>query len=447
MSALAPSLVASRSWAQPIDPYGPPPAAPATPPAPTPPAAAPVDPYGAPPASPASPAPPAPPPATPPSTPPVDDVDVAVATALLDRARALVAAGDRVNARLLATEAAARGGDRPVGDEARSLVAELDRALAPIEPPPAPPPVEIVPPPPPPLEDLDGPPRLPAPATGRSPRLLGAYGAVGGAALGVALAGTEGDQTLVAALGGAAIGGLGGFYVARSQRWTPARAHVVGAGVLWGAVAGGAFADVVTGVEGTTEDDVAVGTALGAIGGALVGSLGSRDPALTSDDAALIHSVSLWGLVAGFTTGVAIDPPEGEAYSLNAAIGVAAGQVVGHIAARRAEVSGRRLLRINGLALLGAGVPLLLWQATENDGDVTVGSRRPWGLLATAGLVGGAYLGFRWTRGMEAGAASSDAPAAIFGRGSDGRWAAGGLSLTPARHGRGAAVTLISARW
>lgn len=360
--------------------------------------AQPLDPYR--PAAPASPAP-APAPSTAPATP--SDVDAAVAGALLDRARTLLAAGELTGARQLAGEAAAQDPDGPTGAAARALVADLDRQLAP-PPPLPPPPVEL--PPPVPVARVIAPPAAP-PGHHRSARKF----------------------------------------------------HLLGTGVLWGAAAGGLFADVATGTTGTTGKDIIAGAGLGAIVGALVGSTTAGDPDLTLDDAALIHSATLWGLIGGLTTATAIDPPEGEAYSLNATLGIVGGYVVGQYAARHHEISSRRLVRVNALAVLGAGVPMLLWQLTRDAAAVTDGptrSQQGWGLLATAGLVGGVYLGFRWTRGMDhAQAAASPtaqpadtlAPIALFARGADGTWTAGGLGLVPVSHGRGAALSLLAGRW
>ncbi len=407
--------------------------------------AQPIDPYGA---------PPPPSTATPPPPPAQDDVGPAVAAALLDRARALTAMGELDAARQLASEAAAGDPAGPTGAAARALVDELDGRLGRTPPPvvdvPPPPVVEVAPPPvvePPPVVDQ------PPPSSNRRARTAAAvYGALGGAALGLGLAGTD-NNTGAGVLGGAAVGGLAGFYVARRGAWELPRAHQLGAGVVWGGAAGALFADVVTGTTGTTEDDIAAGAGLGALGGAVVGALAGADPRLTSGDMALVDSLAAWGLIGGLTTAVAIDPPEGEAYSLNAALGIAVGYAVGQVAARRVDISGRRLLRVNAVALLGAAVPILIWRATDDSTDLTADASsgaQAAGLLATVGLVGGAYLGFRWTRGMDraaTAAADPGAPAALIQRGADGRWDAGGLALAPVRHGRGAALTILGGRW
>lgn len=407
--------------------------------------AQPIDPYGAPPPPTATPAPP----------PAQDDVGPAVAAALLDRARALAAMGELDAARQLASEAAAGDPAGPTGAAARALIDELDARLGRTPPPvvdvPSPPVVDVAPP----SAVVDLPPAVdqPPPPSNRSARTAAAlYGALGGAALGLGLAGTDGD-TGAGVLGGAAVGGLTGYYLARRGGWELGRAHQLGAGVVWGGAVGALFADVVTGTTDTDEDDIAAGAGLGALGGAVVGALAGADPRLTTGDLALVDSLTAWGLIGGLTTAVAIDPPEGEAYSLNAALGIAAGYAVGQVAARRVDISGRRLLRVNAIALLGAAVPILIWRATDDSTDLTADASsgaQAAGLLATVGLVGGAYLGFRWTRGMDRAATSAadpGAPAALIQRGADGRWDAGGLALAPVRHGRGAALTILGGRW
>ena len=400
--------------------------------------AQPLDPYGA-----------------PPPPPPRDEVGAAVAVALLDRARELAAAGELEGARQLAGAATARDPDGATGQAARALAADLDRQLGRGATPAPAPPVEpsrpYLPPPPPPPTTIEQP--APAPSRPSGQRAMAMYGAIGGAALGLGLAGTDEDAA-AGAIGGAAVGGLTGYYLARRADWTPRRAHLAGSGVLWGAAAGALFADVVTGRDGTTEDDIAAGAGLGALAGGVVGVVASADDSLTLDDAALIHSMTALGLLGGLTTAVAIDPPENEAYSMNAALGIAGGYVIGHLAARRVEISSRRLLRIDALAVLGAAVPLLIWRATDDSESILddgPDSARAWGLLATAGLVGGAYLGLRWTRGMDrnrtpASTAAAAAPPALLMRGSQG-WTGGGLALAPVRHGRGAALTLLGGTW
>jgi hypothetical protein len=398
----------------------------------------------------------APPAGEPVATPPVvDDIDAQVAAGLLARARELRSSGELVAARELASEAADRDPAGATGAAARALMDEIDeerRAKMPaFEPAPEGRMLAGAPPPSP-----AGPvaPAIEAPAPARARRggraWMAGYGAIGGAAIGLGVAGTDEDAA-AGAIGGAAVGGITGYYLARRGDWTATRAHHVGAGVLWGAAAGAAFADVVTGTTGSTEDDIAAGAGIGAIGGAVIAGALATGDRLSADAAALVHSVTAWGLLGGLSTAVAIDPPEGEAYSLNAAIGIAAGYTVGQLAARRTELSSRRLARVNALALLGAGVPLAIWRATDDSAAITDegGGGSAWGLAATAGLVGGVYLGLRWTRGMDRVATSTAAPGpvALLSRDGAGGWTTGGLGLTPARHGRGATLTLVGGAW
>ena len=54
-----------------------------------------------------------------------------------------------------------------------------------------------------------------------------------------------------------------------------------------------------------------------------------------------------------------------------------------------------------GLSALGGAVPFLLYAAIHDSHSRV--DERVVGLLSTGGLVGGAYLGFRITRGMDEG--------------------------------------------
>ncbi len=318
------------------------------------------------------------------------EVDDAVAEALLGRARVLTGEGAHADAKQLVVEAVVRSPQGPSAAAARALLAELNARLGISDaPPPSPPPdfapVEVAPPP-----------------------------------------------------------------VERDVPWTPAPApRTTGfvkyaGGIVAGAIAGGLFADVVTGLGGTTPGDVFGGMVLGGLGGGLAAHvLGA--PELTAGDHALIDSMAAWGLVGGLTLGLAIDPPEGEAYSLNGVLGIGGGYLVGHVAARRTDITPRRMVRVNGLALVGAAAPWILYGLSSDDS--TSADEQTFGFLSAAGLVAGVYLGFRWTRGMTGDPGTADAaPAALFQRGRTG-WTTGGVGLTRAQGGTGAAVTMLSGTW
>lgn len=349
--------------------------------------AQPVDPYADPAPGPTTPPPPpvvtAPPGADP-------EVEAAVAQALVARARVLAGEGAYADAKQLVVEALVRA---PGDADAKALLVELNARLgivdaAPLPPPPAVPPSVV-----PPGEDLLDTPERPVPAHRRPSGFVRYAG-----------------------------------------------------GVVGGAVAGGLFADVITGLDDTSEDEVITGVLLGAAaGGLLASALGTAE--LTRGDHALVDSMAAWGLVGGLTFGLALDPPEGEAYSLNGVFGIAGGYVIGHIAARRTDMSTARLARVNTAALVGAVAPWLLYAATSDD--TTSSDEQAFGFLSTAGLLGGVYLGFRWTRGMKPGSEVEEAergPMALFRHGRSG-WRAGGLGLTRPQVGQGAAVTILGGTW
>lgn len=368
-------------------------------------AAQPIDPYADPPQPAPQPVPqpqPVPLPPIAPSRLPVValpgdvDLDEAVAGGLLARARVLAAEGAFADARQLVLEAIARRPDGPVHAEATALLAELNGKLGIVDAPPPPPPPPVEPPtevrPRPVLDLYDEPPPADAPPAA-------------------------------------------------------ARSRFIASGVVWGAVAGGLFADVVSGLDDTETSDVAVGAALGALGGGIAGAALRRGD-LTAGDAALIDSVALWGTEAATALAFAIAPPETEAYTLNATLGAVGGYLIGHIAARGQEVSASRLWKVDAIATAGAAAPWLLY-ALVNDSTVD-DDEQAFGWLSMAGLGAGIYFGFRWTSdGPDR--HTDDAPAALVRRSSRGGWSMGGPALAPVRPSaageRGVAVTVLGGAW
>jgi hypothetical protein len=131
-----------------------------------------------------------------------------------------------------------------------------------------------------------------------------------------------------------------------------------------------------------------------------------------------------------------MQPAEGEAYSVNAVVGIASGLLVGYVAAPQTNTTERRMLRVAGMAAIGGGLPFLLYAGIYDKS--THGDERLVGGLSTAGLLAGALVGFRLTRNMDVGKDVSphekhqdDAPIALIGRHSDGRWTANGLAVSP----------------
>ena len=398
--------------------------------------AQPVDPY-------------APAPSEAPAAPRDVEIDTAVAAGLLARARTLAENGDDATARQLAVEAVARQPAPPVDAEAGALLAEIDARLAARLPavrvPPVVAPADLD-------RDLDPDPvpevpDAPSSAT-RGERTMAAYGVLGGVAVGVALAGTEENgQTIAGVAIGGITGGLVGLYAARKRGDDRAGAHAIGTGVLWGGVAGALFADVVSGLEDTTADDIAVGAAIGAVGGAVIGAAMASDT-LTVGDAAVIDATAGLAMLAGFQLGQVMAPPESEAFTMNATIGAMSGYVLGHVIARRVDVSPGRVAKVTALGVAGAALPWVFWKASEDP--TTDDDEQAFGALSLAGLAGGVYLGVRLTRDASTAGADVDAPPALVRRGSSGAWTMGGPALAPVaspRGGRGLAVTVVGARW
>jgi hypothetical protein len=100
-------------------------------------------------------------------------------------------------------------------------------------------------------------------------------------------------------------------------------------------------------------------------------------------------------------------------------------------------------------------VPFLLY-AGINDASSRADERIT-GFLSSAGLIAGAWLGFRLTRGMDIGLDAlpnkkrsvEDAPPSLLSRHSDGRWAPGALAIQPLSQAlapqRGMALPLVGA--
>lgn len=364
-------------------------------------AAQPIDPYGPGP-TPTGPAPavpvPVPSPVAPPAAPVAPDVEIdeAVAQGLLARARELRAEQAYADAKALVLEAIARRPDGPTHAAARLLLDELNALLGVVTAPPPRPPDPIAPPVdvrPPVLDELDEPPPL-------------------------------------------------------APIHDPAsKARLITSGAVWGGIAGGMFADVVSGLEDTTGADVAVGVGLGAVGGGVAAAI-LRDRALTRGDAALIDSVSLWGTEAALAFAFALAPPETEAYTLNGTLGAIGGYLIGHVAARSREISAGRLVKVDAIATAGALAPWLLYAMVKDDN--VDDDEQAFGWLSMAGLGAGIYFGFRWTSDPPARGAIDDAPPAVVRRSSTGSWSVGGPALAPiGRPGEkaGVAVTVLGGRW
>jgi hypothetical protein len=393
-----------------------------------------------------------------------------VAAALVTRAQELFDAKVYTDAKQLAVEALQKSPKGTAADQARFLIKKVNEQLGIKDDPPAQPKIEdkvdLTP-----IEDptlarrpkVDTAPEVPTP---RSSRLTagihsGAYFGLIGATIGSVF---DGDNPAGGAIPvGLAAGLAAGVYFPRvfdKLKWNEAQVRTAGSGSIWGGVIGGLFADVVKvskpseGKSGSTGPQVLLGASIGATLGGLGGGLLAHRNEYTEGDIALVDTFAGIGTVGGLTIGMLMQPAETEAYSLNAVLGAAGGVVVGLVAAKKTDASPRRVLRIAGLSAAGAAVPFLLY-AGVNSGE-SKADERVVGLLSSAGLVAGAWLGFRLTRNMEGEAdprkkSVDDAPPSIISRSSSGRWAPGVLTVQPLSlelaPQRGLAVPLLGAAW
>lgn len=440
-----------------LDPYGDAPAAapaPAEPPsaAPAPPSApASAAPTSAPPPQPGPPAPSGPatptapassaPSAPAPATAASSSADLAeaqlaeeIAFAVAARAQELLDAKQYADAKQLAIEAIARSPRGVAAERAQLILRAANAALGlpAEEPPPAPEPEGEGPPAPAPDEVSP----QDAPTARRVAQVhTGLYGGLIGAALG----GIAHDSAGVEIAAGAAGAAAGAYFLPRYlKRYSTEQVRTIGSASVWGGAIGGLLADVTLGLDDTSPRQVLLGAALGSTAATVGGLALAKRRTFTRGDVALVDTLASIGAAGGLTLGLAMQPVEGEGYSLNAALGAAAGIVTGFVVAPQTDTSERRMLRVAGAAAAGGAAPWLVYLAfsdseTNNDEQI-------FGLLSTAGLLAGTYFGLRWTRGMDEGkdqhdatATLDDAPPALLRRSSRGELAFGGLGLRTSR--------------
>lgn len=429
--------------AQPADPYAPPPPPPPAAPAPPAPAPAPdqpADPYG------------------PPEVSSEQVLAEQVAQSLVQRAQDLFDARVFVDAKQLAVEALVTSPRGAAAEHAKTLIAAINKQLGisdgeppKIITPVTPPPVVVTPVVPPPPEAERAPMITPARVHG------GLYLGLVGTTIGSLFSSsTPAAGAVPVGIVGAAGGALLAPLVTKKLGWSDAQIRTAGTGSVWLGVVGGFLADAVK-TEGTTSRQVLAGASIGSTVGLLAGAgLATRDN-YTEGDIALIDTMAGIGVFGGLSLGMLMQPAESEAYSVNAILGGAGGLLVGLIAAPNTNTTPRRMLRVAGLAAAGGGVPFLLYAAIHDPGSTA--DDRVVGLLSTVGVVAGAYIGFRLTRDLDvdqdvkpgAHAQPDDAPVAIVGRSSNGRWGLGALGVSPLSRTLapqpGLAVPLVGATW
>lgn len=396
-----------------------------------------------------------------------------IAEQLVTRAQELLDARMYLDAKQLAVEALVKSPKGPAAARARLLIKFVNQNLDIKEDPAPTPPSEVKP-----TDNVDltpindptaqtfDPSRDPPPAQqpdapegldGRNAATAHAalYGGILGATAG-AFMNSDSPASVAVPLG--IVTGLGSGFLAhrysRRLHWDEAQIRTAGSMNLWGGVLGGLFGTAVSGSgegESPRATGVLLGASIGSTAGLLTGVALARKQRMTRGDVALVDTFAGIGAVGGLTMAMLMQPVQNEAYAVNSLLGAAGGVVVGVIAGPNTNTTPRRMLRVAGLAAAGGALPFLLY-AGIYDAD-SAADERVVGLLSSAGLVAGAYLGFRLTRNMDVGLdvngtpQAQDAPAAVIGRNSDGSWAFGGLALKPLPKGlgagRGMGVTLL----
>jgi hypothetical protein len=254
--------------------------------------------------------------------------------------------------------------------------------------------------------------------------------------------------------------------VFKKLEWDESQVRTIGSGSIWGGVLGGFLAEAILGADSTDPfsglttvnhpgaSGILVGASIGSVVGAVGGGALANDHTFTRGDVALIDTFAGMGAVGGLTVGMLMQPAQKEAYSINGILGAAGGLIAGYVVAPQTNTTPRRMLRVAGLAAAGGAVPFLLYAAIRTNSSTA--DERVTGALSTAGLVGGAWLGFYLTRDMDVGLdvpdsikKIDDAPPAVIGRSSDGSWGFGGLAVSPLSTRlapqRGMALTLLGA--
>jgi hypothetical protein len=373
-----------------------------------------------------------------------------IAEQLVGRAQELLEAKIWVDAKQLAVEALVKSPKGTAADRARHIIKLVNTQLGIKDDPPPTPPSEVKP-----EEKVDltpisdptafDPSRDPVPVQtddGRDGRLAGTvhgalYGGIIGATIG-AYIGQDNPASVAVPVGIASGVGTGllARKLVRKFDWDEGQVRTAGSLSVWGGAMGGMFAGAVSGAgDGTpSAKGVLLGVSIGSTVGLAGGGALAREKRLTRGDVALVDTLAGIGTVGGLTMGMLMQPAQPEAYAVNSILGAAGGVIAGIIAGPNTNTTPRRMLRVAGTAAIGGAAPFLLYAGIYDSSSKT--DERVVGALATLGLVGGAYLGFRLTRDMDVGLDTQDkgvddAPAAAFSRNSDGSWRVGGIGLQP----------------
>ncbi len=233
----------------------------------------------------------------------------------------------------------------------------------------------------------------------------------------------EGNLSGASIPAGLALGGGGiylGYYL--GGKYDRASGKAMSAGALSGMYNFAHFGNLVTG-EDTTGNDIYKSMALGGLAGGGLGYWYAREYSPTEGSISVANTFSLLGTGTGLMLGVAMDPPRGDAYALNATLGSMAGIGLGIYFRNDIEATPKRMTMVNLGAIAGAAVPwILVYPLLDGDGD---GDRRTTGFLSTLTMAGGAYLAWYLTDDEEPATQGSVSSPALVQRSESGQWGMG----------------------
>jgi hypothetical protein len=214
---------------------------------------------------------------------------------------------------------------------------------------------------------------------------------------------------------------------------TPGQVAAAMSAGTWGAFDIGLMTDVF-GIGSTETNHVYAGVAVGGLLGFGAGALYAYSSEPSEGDISVMNSLGMYGAGMGLLLGVAIDPPTGEAYSLQAVLGSTAGLAAGWFLSRYVETTRRRMLFVDVGAAAGAAVPWALLYPLIADGG-TNNDEQVAGALSTATLAAGAVAAWLLTRdegrGSTQAPAADAAPLAILRRTDAGQWSLGAPLVRP----------------
>jgi hypothetical protein len=305
---------------------------------------------------------------------------------------------------------------------------------------------------------------------GKAGRVFIAHGALQGFMAGMAILGPyekdeftdeTGDLRAGAvALGLASAGATGylSYFLADRQSLTMTQGNVIASAGFWG-MYNGAHLGNLFGGQDSDGNDIYTGMAISGLLGTGVGYWFAKEKDPTEGALAFTNSMTLYGTTGGLLFGVALDPPRGDAYSLNAVLGSAAGLGVAYYVDGETPTR-KRMLKVDLGAGVGAVAPWILvypFMADSNSND----DEQTAGLLSVIGLVGGGYAMWRYTDGeneTDPEAASPEgenaAPPAVVRRDSQGKWSLSTPAIRPMhlpalapRRGTSFGTDLVSGRF